>query len=139
VRNTLHALARESAVDPSSKVALLIGCGYALHAPEQAREIVNAARALAGPVRLVEGCCGASLIWAGDRTQASRSRAALAASVADADRLIVADPGCALALRELSPVTLVDLAVRELPRLQPRASSGNEKMRWHDPCQLGRG
>ena len=139
VRATLHALTRESRLDQSSKSALLIGCGYALHAPEQAREIVASTLALAGPVRLVDGCCGAPLTWAGDRTGAMRSRAALAESIADADRLIVADPGCAVALRELSPVTLVDLAARELPRLRRLTKVDGEKIRWHDPCQLGRG
>jgi Fe-S oxidoreductase len=139
VRNVLGALARQTAVDPSSKTALLIGCGYALYAPDQAHEIVTSTLALAGPVRLVDGCCGAPLTWAGDREGAIRARAAVSEIVADASRLIVADPGCALALRELSPVLLVDIAAQALPRLRRRASAEDEIIRWHDPCQLGRG
>ena len=139
VREVATTLGKESAVDPSSKVALLIGCGYALHAPAQAREIVKVVAALAGPVRLVDGCCGAPLDWAGDRAGAKRSRAVMSQNVAGAERFIVGDPGCAQALRELSPVPLVDLAAREITRLRPLKDASATKIRWHDPCQLGRG
>jgi dimethylglycine catabolism B len=139
VRTVSSKLSRERSVEPSSKVALLIGCGYTLHAPEQAREIVQSTVALAGSVRLVDGCCGAPLAWAGDRVGAKRSRAALAESVAGAEQFVVADPGCAKALPELSPTLLVDLAMRELSRLRRLENVGDAKIRWHDPCQLGRG
>jgi len=139
VRRVSSTLAGEGALEPSSKVALLIGCGYALHAPEQAREIVMSTVALAGPVRLVDGCCGAPLDWAGDRIGARRSRAALAESVTGTEQFVVADPGCAQALRDLSPIPLVDLALQQLPRLRRLENVGDAKIRWHDPCQLGRG
>jgi dimethylglycine catabolism B len=139
VRKVWSALSGESSLERGSNVALLIGCGYALHAPEQAREILAATAALAGPVRLVDGCCGAPLDWAGDRIGARRSRAALAESAAGAEQFVVADPGCARTLRELSPVLLVDLALQELPRLRRLENVGGAEIRWHDPCHLGRG
>jgi Fe-S oxidoreductase len=63
----------------------------------------------------------------------------------------VVDAGCALTLRRRYPDAgvsvdpavelLVELAARVLPSLAPRPEEVEEKarVRWHDPCQLGRG
>ncbi|HEY2514153.1 MAG TPA: (Fe-S)-binding protein, partial [Polyangiaceae bacterium] len=69
-----------------------------------------------------------------------------------ADRVLVADAGCALALRVRYPehgVTLsakvellVERAARELGSLSTVGAGdgkAGEPIRWHDPCQLGRG
>jgi len=140
LRAGLRALEQLPEVDAGSATALLIGCGYVLHAPEEARDVVSAAGALAGKVKLVAGCCGAPLAWAGDRDGAARARAEVAAAAAGARSFIVADPGCALELDASSPVPLVDLAVTHLSRLRRlEGLASGPPLRWHDPCQLGRG
>jgi dimethylglycine catabolism B len=139
LRLVLNDLQSMPEVDAISPIALLIGCGYLVE-PEQARDVVSVAGALAGNVRLISGCCGAPLAWAGDREGAQRARAEVGAALAGVQTFIVADPGCALDLAALSPTPLVDLAARQLPRLRrlPDLQDG-PPLRWHDPCQLGRG
>jgi Fe-S oxidoreductase len=149
------ALSRGAA--PAARAALLVGCGYLRSAPAEARDAVHAAAELAGePVGLVEGCCGLPLRLAGD-VDGFRARArAFARSLAAArvGRLMVVDAGCALALRRRYPEVRVDLgrevAVEVLVEVAARwlvegrrlgfgAGPLRTPVRWHDPCQLGRG
>lgn len=123
-------------VRPDADTALLVGCSYARDLPEEARAAIRVVTALSGSVRLVEGCCGAPLRDAGDRAGFARCQAAISDQVSSAKRFIVVDPGCATSLGELSPEPLVKLAVAELGRFR---HLGERKVRWHDPCQLGRG
>jgi Fe-S oxidoreductase len=132
--------------DPDAP-ALLIGCGYARHAPEVARDAVRAVTALVGhPQRLVRGCCGLPLLHAGDRDGFLAAARLLVSEVARSPRLVVVDPGCARAIGAEYPrlglttpqVDLfVDLAARGQHRLEAVAPAA--ALRWHDPCQLGRG
>jgi Fe-S oxidoreductase len=55
----------------------------------------------------------------------------------DARRLLVADAGCVLPLRNLSPLSLVEHASRHLDKLRPVSTT--ERLRYHDACALGRG
>jgi Fe-S oxidoreductase len=127
-------------VDPTSRTALLVGCSYLRQHPEESRDIVQAAARLAGPVRLVQGCCGAPLLYAGDYRGFKQERSRLLDSVRSATLLIVADPGCAVQLTDARPVTLIELAARHLSRLvRLDELAGRGPVRWHDPCQLGRG
>jgi Fe-S oxidoreductase len=134
--------------------ALLIGCGYVRGgARAEAADAIDAATALVrGPVSLVEACCGLPLLLAGDAPGFARQAEILAHGVARAARVLVVDAGCALALRVRYPehgVTigapvelLVERAARELGALATvDAAPGEapEEVRWHDPCQLGRG
>lgn len=131
-----------------ARVRVLVGCGYARHAPEVAKDALRAARALTKrPVRAVRACCGLPLLYAGDRKGFVDAARRLAAEVAGAERLITVDPGCARALLVEYPrvdvpavktTPFVDLALEELASLKPLANEG-EKVRYHDPCQLGRG
>lgn len=140
VEHALGGLSTLPGVDPSATTALVVGCAYLRKAPEVARDATLAAIALAGPVRLVGGCCGAPLLMAGDRAGFEASRAGLLDAVRGAERLVVVDPGCALALGDVRPKLLVDLAAEQLVRLQPVADlGGGRPVRWHDPCHLGRG
>lgn len=140
-------------VDPGAKTALLVGCAYATRAPEVAKDAVRATAALTGgPVALVEACCGAPLLHAGD-TRAFRARgAALAALLAGKERIVVVDAGCASTLKVHHPAAgvampapvelFVERAARELGALEAssaRALGEAGPVRWHDPCQLGRG
>ena len=133
--------------------AVLVGCDYARHAPEVARDALAAVAALVGgPVRPVRACCGLPLLHAGDRAGFLAAARALADEVRSAPRLVVVDPGCARTLEveyprlgvEVRPAELfVDLAYASIDRLRPGPDpslpGGGGAVRWHDPCQLGRG
>ena len=154
----IDVLATQTDTDRSTldDAALLIGCGYARHAPEVARDAVHATVALtSAKVRPVRACCGLPLLQAGDREGFLGAAKRLAAEVARAPKVIVVDPGCAQTLLveyarakvALPKVELfVDLAVQQKSRLRrlegaELADDGAEHghVRWHDPCQLGRG
>lgn len=138
---------RTGATTASAKVALLVGCAYVDRAPEVAADAVFAARTLVGEdVRLVASCCGAPLLHAGDRRGFEGAARALGESLRDVERVLVVDPGCARVVQDelprLSVATpktelFVDLAEAALARLAPASTPG--PVRYHDPCQLGRG
>jgi Fe-S oxidoreductase len=136
-------------VRADAKDALLVGCGYLRGAPREARDAVDAATGLSGePVALVEGCCGLPLRLAGDKEGFARHAATVARSLEGRARVTVVDAGCAMTLREryaeagvpvAPPVELlVEQAARALPRLKHVPHEAGP-VRWHDPCQLGRG
>jgi Fe-S oxidoreductase len=123
-------------VRADAEIALLLGCSYSRDLPEEARAAIRIVTKLFGPVRLVDGCCGAPLRDAGDVLGSARAFDAIAGQVSSQKRLIVVDPGCAITLEELRPEPLVKSAAAELRRF---GRLGERKVRWHDPCQLGRG
>jgi Fe-S oxidoreductase len=132
-------------------VAVLVGCGYLRSAPDVARDAVEAAAAISGqPVALVEGCCGLPLRLAGDAGRFVEHARSVARSLTRHVRVVTADAGCAYTLRrrygevgvELRPPveTLVELASRHPWALAAvDAIEPTPRVRWHDPCQLGRG
>ncbi len=132
----------------SARTALLIGCSYVRHNPAAARAIWRVVQALSDrEVRAVRRCCGVPLLHAGDRPGMIRAAEALCDEVRDADLVIVADPGCARALlvdytsRAVAPprvVPLVDWLYARLDQLPPARLAGR-RLRYADPCQLGRG
>lgn len=124
-------------VQTDAPTALLLGCRYARVFPAEARAAVRLAARLAGPVRLLSGCCGAWQRAAGAPAAANAARARLAGSLQGA-RLLVSDPRCALELSELSPTTLVELAARQPERFRPTGAK-TTNFRYHDSCALGRG
>lgn len=133
---------RTGAANPRAKVALLVGCAYVERSPEVAADAVFAVKELVGEdVRLVSRCCGAPLLHAGDRPGFERAVQALADELAGATRIIAVDPGCARTLPEGAALPeaelFVDLAEKALDRLAPGSFAG--PVRYHDPCQLGRG
>jgi Fe-S oxidoreductase len=150
-RLAVRELATHPAVRSDSPVGLLIGCVYARAAPKEAVDAILAASSLVGkPVALIEACCGLPLLHAGDRAAFGRQALTLAQETARFTTLIVVDAGCGFALRTryaeatatLSPKVelLVERAARELGRLSPVAhEDAKERVRFHDPCQLGRG
>lgn len=117
--------------------ALLLGCRYAEHFPEESRAAIRLAARLSGPVRLLKSCCGAWQRAAGVPAAADAARERLRRELGDAKRLLVLEPRCALELRELSPVTLVELAAHHLQRFEVAAAPA--PLRYHDSCALGRG
>jgi Fe-S oxidoreductase len=138
-------------VRSDSRDALLIGCTYARGARDEARDAIKAATALVrGPVALLEACCGLPLLLAGDAAGFARQAEVFARQAKRAERVLVADAGCAMTLRMRYPAEgvkldakvelIVERAARELSSLDPveEATTG-ERIRWHDPCKLGRG
>lgn len=131
-----------------SRNKLLLGCGYARRLPDESAAALRVAEALLGPVELVDLCCGQPLLEAGDLTGFVRQREEIRRAVSGADRVVVLDPGCGGALRrghthagEPLPVKvelLVEVAHASLPRFE-RAPGPLPKVRYHDPCKLGRG
>lgn len=139
LESSLAALQKLPGVDARSDRALLVGCAYVRRLPDEARDAVTAAAQLAGDLRLVEGCCGLPLLAAGDRKGFEIERQRLESSLYGARELIVVDPGCAMTFGDRKPTLLVDLAVRHLGRLARLPALAEQTLRWHDPCQLGRG
>jgi dimethylglycine catabolism B len=152
-RAATHVLAAEDGVrtqvDPGSTEALLVGCGYVRAHPDEARDAIAATASLAaGPVALIEACCGLPLRLAGDAQGFVRHARSLAESLRGKTRLTVVDAGCALTLRaryaeagvtfEPGLELLVERAAKSLPDLRHVDHDG-APVRWHDPCQLGRG
>lgn len=132
--------------------ALLVGCGYLRGAPREARDAVDAASALTGEsVALVEGCCGLPLRLAGDTEGFARHARVMAKTLERYARVTVVDAGCALTLkrRYAEPGVGADLGTTRVELLVEQAAAALAQMkhvpheavpvRWHDPCQLGRG
>ncbi|MEO7113677.1 MAG: (Fe-S)-binding protein [Polyangiaceae bacterium] len=141
-------LAQETDARADAKTLVLPGCGYVNKANDSARDIVNATARLARePVAVMPGCCGLPLLYAGDHAAFAVHAERVATSIQHAERVVVADAGCAMALRRhyaASSVTvkpqielLIEVAARELGRLE--TIGANETIRYHDPCQLSRG
>ncbi len=146
MRRGADELANEPGYDASSRHALLIGCSYHRGAAEEARLALRVAHALTGErYRVVSSCCGAPLLDAGLADEAAKRRASLAAQTGTLASLVVVDAGCAYHLAQEGaaplpkPLTLVELAARHLDRFKPAPGLGEDPVRWHDPCRLGRG
>lgn len=133
-RDTARAVDALGAGAERATTTMLVGCAYARKVPDAARDAVAVAERIFGDVALERECCGLPLRLAGD----AKGFASYAARFANRD-LVAVDPGCAIALRAAGArvTLLVERAaarVAELPE-----GSGDRLVRWHDPCQLGRG
>jgi dimethylglycine catabolism B len=134
-----------SEVSPDASTAVLVGCAYARKAPEVARAAVRSVAKLTGKaVSVVDVCCGAPLLHAGDRKRFDQQGEMFAQAVKHKDRVIAIDAGCASTLRLYhahdKTEHFVELAARELGSIgRAKNSVGTGPVRWHDPCQLGRG
>lgn len=142
-------------VDESAAVAVLVGCEHARHRTRAAGDTVRAAARLCGEpndkVAVVDVCCGAPLLYAGDRERFRRQGERFAEAVRGRARVVVGDAGCAAAIRlhlaeagvsMPAPVEhLAEVAARELVELGrvDDLADADGPVRWHDPCQLGRG
>jgi len=145
----LNELATLPGVRADASVALLIGCAYLRKARAEARAMVRSVVALVGPVRLVSGCCGAPLLHAGDRAGFEQARAQVEEQTRNAQRFVVGDPGCALALSAdrgsagasaARAIPFVRLAAEHAGKLRKIPGLGETApVRFHDPCALGRG
>jgi Fe-S oxidoreductase len=149
-RQAIVELATHPAVRPGAPDALLVGCAYARAVPAAARAAIDAATGLVrGAVSLLSECCGLPLLHAGDGPGFARQSGRLARETTGKSRILVADAGCAMALRVHYPQAgttieppvqlLVELAAEDLGRLHTRSDRSTRPVRYHDSCQLGRG
>jgi Fe-S oxidoreductase len=122
----------------STKGALLVGCQYDRKLPDVARAAASAAKKLFGDVTTIEkACCGLPLRLAGDKKRFEEHARQFAGR-----HMIAVDPGCAMSLRAAGArvTMLVERAAERVAELREASPSlGPREMRWHDPCQLGRG
>ena len=151
LRNNARELAVLAEVRTDARTAVLVGCAYARR-PELARDAVRSiARLTCEPVSLLDTCCGAPLLYAGAKKRFVQQGEQLAQAVKHVDRVVVVDAGCAATIRVhhanngqgmSAPVLhFTEVAAKGLGMLA-RANDGafgSGNVRWHDPCQLGRG
>lgn len=146
----VRELSAHASVRADARDALLIGCGYVRGAPAEAQHAIDATSALVrDSVSLVDACCGLPWLHAGDGPGFARQAEAFARATKHTERVLVTDAGCALALRvryaeigvklDAEVELVVERAAKELDRLATDESPRNEPVRYHDPCQLGRG
>jgi Fe-S oxidoreductase len=132
-------------VSSDASTAVLVGCAYAKQAPDVARSAVRSVAKLTGTsVSVVEVCCGAPLLHAGDQQRFRQQGEIFAQAVKNKERVIAIDAGCASTLRLYHShgrtEHFVELAARELGAIgRSTKAVGPGPIRWHDPCQLGRG
>lgn len=138
-------------VDANAPVAVLVGCEHARHATEGGIDAVRSVSRLVGAkVAVVDVCCGAPLLHAGDRTRFRTQGDKIASAIARRESVVAADAGCAATLRvhhaahgttmPASVLHFSELAAKELGKLGAIDGFGlDSAVRWHDPCQLGRG
>jgi len=132
------ALARFAEASPATDGPhVLVGCEHARRgtAGRDALEVVSR---LEGGAKAIGECCGAPLLFAGDAERfAGQGRRFVQA--ARGGKVVAVDAGCAATARlhgvEVEHVSeLLARHVASLGRIPRRGP-----VRWHDPCQLGRG
>jgi dimethylglycine catabolism B len=144
----IEALRRRPDVSSDAAAALLVGCTYVTKATAEAGEAVRAAALLeGGKIALAGTCCGLPLLHAGDASGFVEQAQALAREVRGKRKVLVADGGCAHALRAryhehgvnlgTRVEVLVEAAARDLGRL--KTCGAGASVRYHDSCHLGRG
>lgn len=150
--NVRHDPRARDLVDTNARVAVLVGCQHARRGTQAGVDVIRAvARFTGSKVALVEVCCGAPLLHAGDQKRFREQGERLAQAIKHHERVVVGDAGCASTLRvhhaaagRTMPVPIehfAELAAREVGKLRRLGDGdlGDGPVRWHDPCQLGRG
>jgi Fe-S oxidoreductase len=138
-----------------AEIGLLVGCEHARQKTRAAADALSATSALLeAKVSLVDECCGAPLLYAGDLPGFIAQGERFARATSRRTQLVVLDAGCAATLRVHHPARghaipaaetrvlhLAELAARHVERLGRVDFGGGNSgpVRWHDPCQLGRG
>lgn len=148
-----RTLARHPSVDVASSTVVLLGCGYLdgrTSDESMGLAIAAIAKLTGGKVALSETCCGSALLYAGAKTAFLEQGRALARHLQGKARLVVLDAGCASTIRVHLAATGVDLGVEVLHFTELAAQElgmlgrvpdlgADGPVRYHDPCQLGRG
>ncbi len=142
-------LGREKAATDVDAPVLFLGCSALRRAPDEALAIHRIAEAVLPAFRVMPRCCGLPLLHAGDTSAFRAHGEELVAAMGNAREVVFADPGCHVALDAIfaangaksgvKTTSLVARAASELPRFRTGAAGGEEDMRYHDACHLGRG
>ncbi|HVO78307.1 MAG TPA: (Fe-S)-binding protein, partial [Methanomassiliicoccales archaeon] len=126
------------------------GCTHSMLSPQVSRDAVKILLTFGQRVAYLdknEGCCGSVLLKTGQVGAYEKARDATINGIvgSGASRVIVACPGCLAMLKtwdlenqgiEVEHITqTLDRLVVENPN---RFSASNEKVTYHDPCDLGR-
>jgi Fe-S oxidoreductase len=134
-------------VDDAARTAVLVGCEHARHGTGVDTVKSCAKLSREGKVALVDACCGAPLLYAGDQKRFLQQGEIFMQAIKHRERVVVGDAGCASTIRlhhaalGLSTnVPILHFAEHVAPEVMrlSRASLATNA-RWHDPCQLGRG
>lgn len=152
LRENAKELAALSDVSEHAGTAVLVGCAYARASGQTPTDAVRTIAKLgAEKVSVVDVCCGAPLLYAGDKKRFAQQGEMLAQVVKHKEQLVVLDAGCASTIRihlaelgidMIAPVVhFTEFAARQLAKLEPIDDEALAKgpVRYHDPCQLGRG
>lgn len=152
LRENAKELSALPEVSAHAGTAVLVGCAYARASGETPADAVRTIAKLTGEqVSVVDVCCGAPLLYAGDKKHFAHQGEMLAQVVKHKERLVVLDAGCASTIRihlselgigMIAPVVhFTEFAADELAKLAPIDDETLTKgpVRYHDPCQLGRG
>lgn len=147
-RRQTREAARALAQTSKGGRAFLAGCTYTNKLPAESRDALRVVQALHGEASVVDECCGLPLLLAGD-AERFRAHARSFAERFDGDVITVLDPGCAVALRVHYPEhgvqlsakvrVLVEELAERVTELEAGACGDLGPVRYHDPCQLGRG
>ncbi len=131
----------------TGRTAFVPGCTSVALEPESVGDVARAVSVLSGGSTLVaDDCCGTPLLEAGDAQGFIAQARHFAQRLADFDRVVTSDAGCAYALRVLYPrygITvppvehLGETAARNAAMLQP--VDDPRAVIYHDVCKLGRG
>jgi Fe-S oxidoreductase len=135
----------EAPSDDGARTAVLVGCEHARQKTRAGVDtVVATAKLTRSKVCQASVCCGAPLLYAGDQARFADQAKKFAESMRGKEQLIVADAGCASTIRvhytDKLPIPVLhfsELAAREVMQLRRLSVEG--EIRWHDPCQLGRG
>ena len=131
----------ELSLSARASQALLVGCGYWLYEPALAKDLARAVRKLVGDIRLVAECCGAVHAAAGDALGFSVQQQRMEQALAGTKELLVYDPGCAMTAPHDRVRSVVEVVAEHSDDLRPIPArlAALGPLRYHDPCQLGRG
>jgi Fe-S oxidoreductase len=138
-----------SITDVHSPIAVLVGCEHIRRKHAAATDLpVAVSTLLEERVSLLTMCCGAPLLHAGDAEGFAQHAGHFAASLRGKARVVSGDAGCTATLRVHyaqvgvslpAPVEhFSEFAMGHLDGLVPKTPLAHP-VRWHDPCQLGRG
>jgi Fe-S oxidoreductase len=131
--------------DVESADVLFLGCPGRRHPAVAAAALDLAGTALRCDA--AERCCGAVALDLGLAAEATALAASCAASLGDAERVVVASPSCARMLREEWPrlgvaappfVTAVEWLASEVAAGRVTFAVGGAPVAWHAPCTLTR-
>jgi Fe-S oxidoreductase len=145
-----HLVAQSKVPTSSTGQPVLLGCGYTRALPEEALSaLISVSKLEQRALSPWSKCCGLPLLQAGELERFQKHTSDLLKELPEGESLVVVDPGCAKALKtsweQAVPgsgarvITLVERAMGHLGKMRTLPQEQRRPLRYHDPCQLGRG